>query len=153
MNIHDLLSQAVNKKVVYSRAGGGAVGIWHLELEGEMNFMFYCAWRIEQNGTILSTDYDDVTPIVGHMNQSVEKLIGAELLSYELSPHNDLTLFLDKGFVIEVFCNSGFEQEFKYDYPDPNWDFAINPSDIAVTITTCFQPIFTKCSSNEFIKE
>lgn len=153
MDIHQLLSMAIDRKVVHSRTGGGAGSIWKIKFEGGMNFMIYCSWRIEYNSIVLTTCGDDATALIGRMNKSVEKLIGFQLLSYELSAHNDLTLYFENDFTVKVFCDLGFEADIKEGYPDPNWDFSVPSLNIAVTITDYFQVVYTKCDSNDIIEE
>lgn len=153
MNIHDLLAKAVGKQVVCSLTGRDVAGYLEIEMEGNLDFMFYSAWRIEQEGVVLTTDCDDEAPHIGHRILSVRKLIGSRLLSYQLSRHYDLTLCFDKGFVFKAFCNIGFEQEFEYDYPEPNWTFAVFSLDVVAIVTTCFQVVYTKCYSDEFIRD
>ncbi|WP_455589831.1 hypothetical protein [Bacteroides rodentium] len=153
MNIHDLLSQVIGKRVVHSRTGGGAGSIWNLEFEEDMYYMIWCSWRVEHNGIVLTTCTDDATPLVGRMNKSVEQLIGYKLLSYELSPHYDLTLYFENEFIVRVFCDYGFEADIREDYPDSNWYFCIVEQDISVTITNYFQLVCTKYYSNDLIEE
>lgn len=153
MKINDLLSMAIGRRLIYSRTGGGAGSIWVLELEGKMEFMIDCAWRIEYGDIVLTTCGDDSTPLTGRMNKSVEKLIGSKLLSYELLKHNDLILNFENDFLVRVFCSLGFEVEVKEDYPSFNWCFSVPSLDISVTITDHFQETYTKYYSNDFIEE
>lgn len=153
MSIHDLLRKAVGKKVVYSRTGGGAGSIWNIEFEKKVYYMIECSWRVEHNGIILTTCTDDATPLIGRMNRSVEQLIGNKLLSYELSSHYDLVLHFENDFIVEIFCDCGFEANIREDYPSPNWYFCIPELDISVTITNFFQIVYTKFYSNDFIEE
>lgn len=153
MNIHDLLSQVIGKRVVHSRTGGGAGSIWNLEFEEDMYYMIWCSWRVEHNGIVLTTCTDDATPLVGRMNKSVEQLIGYKLLSYELSPHYDLTLYFENEFIVRVFCDSIFEADIKEENPYENWYFCVPASDIAVAITCYFKVIYTRCYSNDLIEE
>lgn len=153
MNIHDLLSQVIGKRVVHSRTGGGAGSIWNLEFEEDMYYMIWCSWRVEHNGIVLTTCTDDATPLVGRMNKSVEQLIGYKLLSYELSPHYDLTLYFENNYIVRVFCDSIFEADIKEENPYENWYFCVPASDIAVAITCYFKVIYTRCYSNDLIEE
>lgn len=153
MSIHKLLKKAVGKKVVYTLTGGGAGSIWNLELEDGIGFMIYCAWRVEQGDFVLTTDCDDATAIVGHMNQTVQRLVGCKLLSYELSKHYDLILHFEDDFLVRVFCNLGFEAPIKEDYPTIAWDFSISSLDIVAIITKYFQVVYTKHYSNDIIEE
>ena len=153
MNIHDLLSQVIGKRVVHSRTGGGAGSIWNLEFEEDMYYMIWCSWRVEHNGIVLTTCTDNATPLVGRMNKSVEQLIGYKLLSYELSPHYDLTLYFENNYIVRVFCDSIFEADIKEKNPYENWYFCVPASDIAVAITCYFKVIYTRCYSNDLIEE
>lgn len=155
MNIHDLLFQSIGKKVIHSSTGGCVGSIWSLGFSDGMEFMINCAWRIENRKCIITTSGDDGTATIGHMNKSVEKLIGKELLSYEMSEHYDMTLYFEDNFCVRIFCNIGFEGKLndnKYPYYC-QWDFSIVPLNISVSITDSFQVVYTKYNSLDIINE
>lgn len=153
MDIHKLLSQAVDKTVTCSRTGGGVGSIWVIEFENDPYFMIYCSWRVESNEKVITTSNDDGTPHVGHMIVNTKKLIGNKLMSYTLSKQNDLILNFDNNFVVKVFCHMGFETEkTQEDYKYENWAFCIPSLDIAVTITTDFRQVYTKYTSGDKIE-
>lgn len=148
MNIHDLLSLAVGKTVDYSRTGGGAGSIWCLQFEDGNFYMINCAWRIDYNGVILTTDCDDGTALVGRMNKNAERLVGSKLLSYELSPQYDLNLYFENGFTVRAFCNvifCGSEEDAIYHC---NWDFNVPKQNIVGGITGHFKIVYTKYSDD-----
>lgn len=153
MNIDDLLSMAIGQEVVHSRTGGAAGSIWSLRFNDDgMGFMIDCAWRVERDDIVLTTCNDDGTPLIGHMNQGVKKLEGSKFLSYELSPHYDLTLYFENNFIVRVFCNIGYEADIRESYPMSNWDFSVPSLDISVTVTDYFQVVYTRFYSNDFVE-
>lgn len=78
MNIQNLLSKAIDKTVTYSRTGG-AGSILIIEFENKAFYTINCTWRIEDNGIVITTSWDDGTPLIGNMNKNAEKLIGRKL--------------------------------------------------------------------------
>ena len=144
MNIHNLLSKAIGKTVNYSRTGGGAGSILVIEFENKTFYTINCTWRIEYKGTVITTSWDDGTPLIGCMNKNVEKLIGKKLLSYELSPQYDLKLYFENDFVANIFCSiieHDPEEDSTYNC---NWDFRIPEQDIIGYITGKYKIFYTK---------
>lgn len=144
MNIQDLISKSIGKTVTYTRTGGGAGYIWVIEFEDENFYTISCNWRLECNGTIITTSWDDNTALIGHMNMNAERLIGNKLLSYEIGEHYDLKLYFENGFVISAFCDvlERCSEEDSIFYA--NWDFSVPSQNIVGIITGHFKLVYTR---------
>lgn len=151
MNIQDLLSRSIGKIVTHSRTGGGAGSIWVIELEDATSYTIGCNWRLECNGMIITTSWDDATALVGHVNKNVERLIGNKLLSYELFDYYDLKLYFENGFVVNLFCDvlKSCSEEDSVFYS--NWDFCVPDQNIVGIITGHLKLAYTKCDDNTII--
>lgn len=146
MNIRQLLEYIINKKVIYSRSGGGAGSIWLIKFENGADIFIYCSWRVECNGHVLATEYDDSTAIVGRLASSVRLLEEKQLrlLSFSISKQNDLVLIFEKGYCVRIFCNiSHFSTENENTY-NKNWEFSVKEWNICANITNHFQVDFDK---------
>lgn len=151
MNIQDLMSRSIGKTVTYTRAGGGAGSIWVIKFEDKSFYMIGCNWRLECNGTIITTSWDDNTALVGHMNKNAEKLIGNKLLSYEIGEHYDLKLYFENDFIVSAFCDvlERCSEEDSIFYA--NWDFCVPDLDLVGIITGHFKLVYTKYNDNTII--
>lgn len=144
MNIQNLLSKAIDKTVTYSRTGGGAGSILIIEFENKAFYTINCTWRIEDNGIVITTSWDDGTPLIGNMNKNAEKLIGRKLLYYELTPQYDLKLHFENNLLVNVFCNIITSISEDEDVYNCNWDFSIPEKNIVANITGNYKIIYTK---------
>lgn len=151
MKIQELMSRSIGKVITSSRTAGKTSSTWVIELEDATYYTIGCSWRIEWNGTIITTSWDDRITPVGGMNKDAERLIGNKLLSFEVSEHYDLKLYLENGFVVTAFCNflECCSEEDSLFYL--NWEYCVPDKNIAGTITAHFKLVYTRCDDNSII--
>lgn len=145
------MSISIGETVTYSRTGGGAGSILVIEFEDKNYYTIGCDWRIEYNGAIITTSWDDGTPLIGYMNKNAERLIGNKLLSFEIFDHYDLKLYFENGFVVNVFCDNikycSVEDSIYYS----NWELSIPDKNLVGIITGHFNLVYTKFDDNNII--
>ena len=74
----------LDKKVTYSRTGGGASSILLIIFENDCRIWAWRYWEISQGDTLLACANDDDTPITGKMAMAAQSLEGLKIIDIRL---------------------------------------------------------------------
>jgi len=143
MDICCYIDKLIGRKVLTSRAGGGAGSILLIETEGESFFFIWCDWRIEKGDHVISTSLDDTTAVTGPVARSAKLLDNRVILSIEMTKQYDLIIKFEKEYCLRVFCLISYSRA-KENTLGLNWELSFPKEDLSFEITNKFEVRMTK---------
>ena len=138
MDICCYIDKLIGRKVLTSRAGGGAGSILLIETEGESFFFIWCDWRIEKGDHVISTSLDDTTAVTGPIARSAKLLDNKAILSIEMTKQYDLTIKFEEEYCLKLFCLISCSRS-EESVLDCNWELSFPDEDLSFEITNNFE--------------
>lgn len=124
----------LDKKVTYSRTGGGASSILLIIFENDCRIWAWRYWEISKNEQLIACSEDDDTPITGVMAVAGRQLEGAVLEGLSLDNTNyQLGMLFDNGYELWLYPELEENEEFK---SIVNWEFQIPTKDLCYVLTS-----------------
>ncbi|MDN6070687.1 MAG: hypothetical protein L0I93_08200 [Atopostipes suicloacalis] len=138
------LKELIGLEVKESNSGGSAGSILVIGLENEIYFYIVCMWRISKNEKVLVTSSDSFEFPNGLIIKESGKYSG-KVIDFSLSQFYDLTLTLDTGYKLEIFCDIGHSLD---EYP-LNWELNFPQENLSLKINNHFQLLQSKYDEEE----
>lgn len=108
--VTEVLKTLLGKKVIHSRAGGGAGSILLQRYQNGIQIWAWSYWEISQRETLIATADDDITSIIGIVATGARTMEGKRLLGFQLWP--DLTICLYFEDDIDYIIFPAMEKDF-----------------------------------------
>lgn len=145
------MSKSIGQTVVCYRVGEGNGSVLQIQLENGDYYTIICCWRLECEGVVILSTCSTIDSCSDLIENTLGRLVGEKILSYELSDHYDLKLCFENSFIVRVFCNviRRCSEEESLDYL--NWYYSIPQQNLEANISGHFELVYSKYDDNSII--
>ena len=133
-NLKNDIKLLIDKKVTYSRTGGGVSSILLIIFDNECAVWAWRYWELTKDSQLIACSEDDDTPITGLMAVTAHQLEGAVLEDFYLDDTDyQLGMLFDNGYELRLYPELEECEEFK---DLNNWEYTIPTKNICYVITS-----------------
>lgn len=123
-----------DKRVTYSRTGGGASSILLIKFENDCALWAWRYWEISKGDDLIACSEDDATAITGVMAMAAHQLEGTVLKNLYLNETTyQLGMLFDNGFELWFYPELEECEDFKNVI---NWEYQIPTKNLCYVLTS-----------------